>query len=312
MQVQPAPGLCVLERGWLSSNNLLIEAAAGEPGAVLVDTGHLNHAGQTVALVEHALAGQAQPRLARIVNTHLHSDHCGGNAALARHFGAPVTVPPGEAAAIAAWDAPALSFHQTGQRLEPFAVDAVLAPGEVLVAGGRAWQVLAAPGHDPHAVMLFEPRDGVLVSADALWENGFGVVFPEIAGEPGFDDVGATLELIARLPVRLVVPGHGAPFSDVQAALRRARARLAGLQADPARHARHALKVLLKYHLMEERVQALEPLLAWAETAPLVAGLWARFAPRGVAGTRAWAMEALDDMVASGALRRDGAMLFDA
>jgi len=28
-------GLTVLERGWLSSNNILIHAAEGEPGAVL-------------------------------------------------------------------------------------------------------------------------------------------------------------------------------------------------------------------------------------------------------------------------------------
>ena len=91
-------GLAVLERGWLSSNNVVIHAAAGEPGAVLVDTGHVGHAEQTVALVRHALRGEP---LARIVNTHLHSDHCGGNAALQRAFGAPITVPPGNADAVA-------------------------------------------------------------------------------------------------------------------------------------------------------------------------------------------------------------------
>ena len=50
MSVEPLDGLRVFERGWLSSNNLLIHAAPGEPGAVLVDTGHVNHAPQTVAL----------------------------------------------------------------------------------------------------------------------------------------------------------------------------------------------------------------------------------------------------------------------
>src|SRR5690606_6700204 len=73
-------GLTVLERGWLSSNNVLIHAAPGEPGAVLVDSGHVVHAEQTVALVRHAL--RAGEPLVRVVNTHLHSDHCGGNAAL--------------------------------------------------------------------------------------------------------------------------------------------------------------------------------------------------------------------------------------
>ena len=38
-----------------------------------------------------------------------------------------------------------------------------------------------------------------------------------MAGEPGFDDVDATLDLIASLSVRVVIPGHGAPFGDVEA-----------------------------------------------------------------------------------------------
>jgi glyoxylase-like metal-dependent hydrolase (beta-lactamase superfamily II) len=58
-------------------------------------------------------------------------------------------------------------------------------------------------------VMLFDRAHGVLLSADALWENGFGLIFPEIAGEPGFDDMHAVLDLIATLPVQVVVPGHG-------------------------------------------------------------------------------------------------------
>ena len=43
--------------------------------------------------------------------------------------------------------------------------------------------------------MLFDAAHGVLIAADALWEDGFGVVFPEIDGEPGFDDVGTVLDL---------------------------------------------------------------------------------------------------------------------
>ena len=61
---------------------------------------------------------------------------------------------------------------------------------EPLRAGGRDWEVLEAPGHDPDSVMLFDRAAGVLLSADALWEHGFGVVFPEMDGEPGFEDVG--------------------------------------------------------------------------------------------------------------------------
>lgn len=305
----PLHGLTVLERGWLSSNNLLIHAAAGEAGAVLVDSGHVNHAPQTVDLVRQALRGEP---LVRLLNTHLHSDHCGGNASLQRAFGVPVAIPPGLAAAVQAWDDAALSYAATGQRMERFEPQAQIVPGDVLQAGGRAWEVLAAPGHDPHSVMLFDREHGVLVSVDALWEHGFGVVFPEIDGEPGFDDVAAVLEHIAMLPVRVVIPGHGRPFDDVAGALERARARIRGFQADPARHARHAVKVLLKYHLMEERVQDLSALLDWGVQTPLLRGVWERWPPAGAAAPRAWLETVVANLVEGGALRRDGARVLDA
>ncbi|WP_372526151.1 MBL fold metallo-hydrolase [Piscinibacter sp.] len=292
-------GLTVLERGWLSSNNILIHAAGDEAGAVLVDSSHVNHAEQTVALVRHALRGQ---RLDRVVNTHLHSDHCGGNAALQRAFGVPVIVPPGLADAVREWDAARLTHESSGQRCERFEAAGTFAPGDEFSAGGRRWQVLPAPGHDPHSVMLFDPAQGVLLSADALWENGFGVVFPEIAGEPGFDDVGAVLDAIERLPVRVVVPGHGAPFSGVAAALARARSRLAGFQAEPARHARHAVKVLVKYHVMEERSMPLDALLRWAAATPMLGQLWQRHGVRDSGSPAAWCEHYVHELVAGGAL----------
>jgi len=70
--------LAVLERGWLSSNNIVFLASAGGE-ATVVDTGYHSHSEQTVALVR-ARIGPVP--LARVLNTHLHSDHCGGNASL--------------------------------------------------------------------------------------------------------------------------------------------------------------------------------------------------------------------------------------
>ena len=65
-----------IERGWLSSNSLLL---TGPDDTALVDSGYHTHAAQTLALVQHALQGRT---LNTLINTHLHSDHCGGNAAL--------------------------------------------------------------------------------------------------------------------------------------------------------------------------------------------------------------------------------------
>ena len=172
-------------------------------------------------------------------------------------FGARLLIPPGEADAVARWDEDVLSYRATGQRIERFMHDAVLRPGETLTVGRRTWSALAAPGHDPHSLILFDAQDGVLISADALWGDGFGIVFPELDGEQAFDDVAAVLDLIERLAPCWVIPGHGAPFGDVAGALQRARTRLARFAAEPARHARHGAKVLIKYHLLEERSEPL-------------------------------------------------------
>jgi glyoxylase-like metal-dependent hydrolase (beta-lactamase superfamily II) len=75
--------------------------------------------------------------------------------------------------------------------------------------------------------------------------------FPELEGESGFAEQAAILQTISELDVRLVIPGHGAPFSDVQGALQRARQRLDYLSADPQRNARNALKVLLAFILLD-------------------------------------------------------------
>lgn len=302
-------GLRVFERGWLSSNNILVHAAADETGATLIDSGHVNHAGQTLALVRHAL-GDAP--LARIVNTHLHSDHCGGNATLARAYGARITIPPGLAEAVREWRADALSYDATGQLCERFEVHATLQPGDVLEAGGRRFEVLHAPGHDPDSVMLFDAAHGLLISADALWEHGFGVVFPEMDGEPGFDDVGAVLDAIAALPVQLVVPGHGAPFTDVEGALARARSRLASFRAEPERHAKHGVKVLIKYHLMEVREQDEAALMRWALATPLFTGVWDRHGRAAAGSADGWCAMLVNELVASGALRREGTRIADA
>lgn len=85
--------LQVFERGWLSANNVLL-FDGGE--ATLVDSGYVTHAGQTVALVRAALDGR---RLGRLINTHSHSDHIGGNASVQRSFGCTITVPVGMAQA---------------------------------------------------------------------------------------------------------------------------------------------------------------------------------------------------------------------
>ena len=298
------PGVSVFERGWLSANNILLD---GPDGATLVDSGYASHSEQTVALVESALGPHP---LAQLLNTHLHSDHCGGNAALqARYPGLQTWIPPGEAEAVRTWDESRLSYQHTGQRCPRFGFDGLLQPDTERVLGQQAWQVHAAPGHDPHSVILFEPASATLISADALWENGFGVVFPELDGVSAFDEVAATLDLIERLAPRTVVPGHGAVFHNVTSALDTARRRLDGFVRAPERHQQYATKVLLKFKLLEWQQIDLDALRDWMQHTPYMAEAARR---GGGASMQAWLSNLVAQLVASGAARLQGQQLLNA
>lgn len=241
----------VLERGWLSSNNIVF---ADDDVTTVVDTGYVTHGDETLRLIDGALKGRP---LHRILNTHLHSDHAGGNALLQDRYGCETWIPPGDAALVDAWDEDRLSYQRTSQQCPRFAYEQLLKPHTQVQLGGEDWDVLPAAGHDHAMVMLWCARLGVLISADALWQKGFGVIFPELEGIPGFAEQQATLALIGQLQPRVVIPGHGAPFSEadgaVSAALQAARSRIQWLSEDPRRNADNALKVLLAFKLLEAR-----------------------------------------------------------
>ncbi|MDD2546573.1 MAG: MBL fold metallo-hydrolase [Burkholderiaceae bacterium] len=300
MNTAPLPdNVHVFERGWLSANNILF---LGKDATALVDTGYCTHAPQTLALVQSALGDRP---LDRLLNTHLHSDHCGGNAALQQAWPAVETaIPPGQAAHVRAWDANALSYTPTGQHCPPFRCDTLLQPGTELRLGDRPWQVHAAPGHDTHAIVLFEPASRLLISGDALWENGFGVVFPELDGQEAFADVAATLDLIEHLAPRTVIPGHGALFSDVPLALAVARRRLDGFARNPRKHALYAAKVLLKYKLLEWQQITHTDLLAWAQATPYFERLHTLCA--ATQPPAEWIEALCQDLERSGAAERQG------
>ena len=267
----------MIERGWLSSNNILM---IGPEDTALVDSGYLAHAPQTLALVEHLLSARTPSarKLDRLVNTHCHSDHMGGNAALQRRYRCRTSVPIGEAPLIERWDEDALLLAYADQRAERFRVDAGIAAGDRLSMGGIDWVAIAAPGHDTHALMFHSPRERILISGDALWEDGFGVLIPQLSGREGtFAETRRTLDSIAALDVRLVIPGHGAPFQEVDEALERAYSRLHAFEEDPARLARHAARVMLTFALLEKQRLRVDSLPDYVERTGILRDINRRF-----------------------------------
>ena len=298
------PGIEVFERGWLSANNIF---HFGEDDVSVVDTGYCTHQYLTLELIRNAIAKHHLPGVNKLVNTHLHSDHCGGNQLLAKTFDCQVYIPAAEALAVQDWNEGLLSYQNLGQECPRFTHQGLLIPGQEIKLGRYLWKILAAPGHDPHSIMLYQEQHRILISADALWEEGFGVIFPELWGEAGFEEVAQTLDLIEGLSVALVIPGHGAPFVDAAKAIATARSRLDYLASDPDRNARHGAKVLLKYKLLEWHQREIDFVNDWIINTPALMSA-AKQLNMNTDEFVSWLPQAL---IKSGAAKIDGQYLID-
>jgi glyoxylase-like metal-dependent hydrolase (beta-lactamase superfamily II) len=236
--------------------------------SVLIDSGYVTHSSFLLSLLSSHL--QSRP-LTHLVNTHLHSDHCGGNHAVQSQFSSVQTfIPYGLFEHVCQWDKKFLSYDETGQLCPRFNANTSLHPGDVYMWSGFEWEVHAAPGHDHDALLFFNPEHRILISADALWGNGFGIVFPEILGGHGFTEVGATLRVIEELNPLIVLPGHGPIIHDVTETLARAYSKLNYFVQSPILHASHAAKVLLKFKLLELQSVALFDFKEWFENTTLL------------------------------------------
>lgn len=297
------PQVRVMVRDWLNANNILLR---GRSGSVLIDSGYVSCAQQTLALLrrrEHLGDGA----LDLLVNTHCHSDHMGGNAALQRAYRCRTLIPVGEAPLIESWDTRALWLDYADQRAERFGFHGTIAPGDSLVLGDLTWRAIAAPGHDMGALVFYCAEQRILISGDALWENGFGALWPELGASACIEAARRALDSIATLEIRTVIPGHGMPFTDVNGALERALRRLDAFAADPSRVARHFLKVMLVFSLLDQGSLPLAALPGYLDRVPVYRDLnreFFRLPPSELAQLLVTELER------AGAVTREGALLY--
>ena len=296
------PQMHVFVRDWLSANHVVLRSDAG---CVVIDSGYDKHVPLMLALIASRMGLDGRP-LAKLINTHCHSDHVGGNAALRRAYGCTIAVPAGEAPLIDAWDEQALLYEYADQRAERFAVDEILEPGSTHTWGDIEWRALAAPGHAMGALVFFNDEHRILISGDALWQNGYGIVMPPELDPGALPATRATLEMIATLDVRCVVPGHGEPFTDVDAALERAFARTTAFEVDPMRTVRHVLKALLVFSLLDRERMPLASLPLYVERVGVYREFNARFFRLDPATL---AEKLVTELEVAGAVRRAGGWL---
>ncbi|MBB3951017.1 MBL fold metallo-hydrolase [Aureimonas jatrophae] len=187
----------------------------------LIDSGIPGHA--TAILNAIVDLGRPVSHLKHIVLTHAHPDRIGNAAALVRQTGAKVLIHAADRAIAerggkfrpmraAPGLLPSTLFRMFGPKpsttVEPVAIDATIADGEVLrIAGGL--QVVHVPGHCAGQVaLLWRPR-GVLFAGDAC-ANVFGL------GDPiAFEDLETGRRSqwrLARLSFETACFGRGRPI----------------------------------------------------------------------------------------------------
>ncbi len=189
--------------------------------AALIDGGEAVVVDSTATVAQ---AGQIRRRLldaglrpVALVNTHWHSDHCGGNAGLLDD-GMPLVAHRRHFETIS------LERNMVSRGPARIAFERLVRP-RILVdrrldlrLGAGTVELLHAPGHSPDLVMVWDPARRTLVAGDNLLAGDR----PEDPAIPYFywgDPwrlVGA-LERARSLSPEIIIPGHGVPLAGEHA-----------------------------------------------------------------------------------------------
>jgi glyoxylase-like metal-dependent hydrolase (beta-lactamase superfamily II) len=167
----------------------------GTRRAILLDPGPADD--EQAARVDELVGGIP---VALVCLTHAHADHAAGAAETARRLGA----------TLAASAATLRALGEAGRVLED---------GEKLpVDGGRSLlRVLATPGHSSDHLAFLQVPSGDLFTGDLVLGRGTAMV-----GDPDghMGSYLASLERLAELHPRRILPGHGDPVTDPASRLR--------------------------------------------------------------------------------------------
>jgi hydroxyacylglutathione hydrolase len=159
-------------------------------------------------------------QIALVVLTHEHAGHAGGSEAFP------------DALLVAHTLAAAKLRHGEGTLTKlrvARAPDIELSDGGAIRIGGFSFDVLHMPGHTSGAICLYERSRALIVTGDTVLGRG---TLPVVTQSGSSGEHLESLERLASLRARLLLPGHGPPSddpaADVAAGAATVRSRLGG------------------------------------------------------------------------------------
>jgi glyoxylase-like metal-dependent hydrolase (beta-lactamase superfamily II) len=109
------------------------------------------------------------------------------------------------------------AFSAFRMATSPFCAAGIIADGDQLTVGGRAVEVIGTPGHSRGHISLYLPEERFLIAGDHILPHITPNLSPDLTN-PAFRPLESFLSSLARveeLPVSMVCPAHGRPFSDL-------------------------------------------------------------------------------------------------
>jgi glyoxylase-like metal-dependent hydrolase (beta-lactamase superfamily II) len=261
-----------------SPDHLYVHVIVGDDGQpIVVDTGLR---GSEAALLE-GLGSVVAARDFAVLTTHGHIDHWGLAAMLKpqvlAHAGCRPSLRFADADASLRSAGPPWSTQPWAAEIRSvFGGLAEMASGIpeiVALEDGRrlgGWEVLWTPGHCPGHICLWRESDGVLLCGDLLLPEHTPNVQASLDGRDALADFLASLEIVASLPVTLVLPAHGEPYRDAAARARALQAfhrdRLETLREACRRRERATVDELAEDLFSAAELSAEDEMLARLET----------------------------------------------
>jgi glyoxylase-like metal-dependent hydrolase (beta-lactamase superfamily II) len=239
--------LFFIERGYLNANHFVYRAK----NSVLIDTGYVSDFATTEKMITSLGINLEDVR--QIISTHCHCDHIGGNRIIQQRSDCDIAMHRIGKHFIDAKDDWSTWWTYYNQKADFFNCTHALEDGDTIAVGPHEFLVIYTPGHSADGIVLYHPKEKVLLSSDTLWQNDLPVMTIRIEGSRALFSLKESLEKIESLDVQRVYPGHGKPFTRFKEAVSLCKNKIDLYQKHPERIGTDLLKKITIYTLMTQK-----------------------------------------------------------